>query len=63
MPVTIGNLSSRVNVVDSNNMLSEAVMEQIVQQVTIRVREAMEAETQARQEREITNHSTTTEPF
>lgn len=63
MPVTIGNLSSRVNVVDSNNMLSEAVMEQIVQQVTIRVREEMAAETQARQEREITNRSTTTEPF
>jgi hypothetical protein len=63
MAVTIGNLSSRVNIVDSNSMLSEAVMEQIVQRVIMRVREEMSAEKQARQEREIVNRSTTPEPF
>ena len=63
MAVTIGNLSSRVNIVDSNSMLSEAVMEQIVQRVIMRVRSEMSAEKQARQEREIVNRSTTPEPF
>lgn len=63
MAVTIGNLNSRVNVVDSNNMLSEAVMEQIVQQVMMKLRDEMAAAEQAKQEREITNRSTNPEPF
>ncbi len=63
MAVTIGNLNSRVNLVDGNNTLSEPVMEQIVREVVTRVRSQMESEAQARQEREITNRSTTPEPF
>ncbi|MEB3216065.1 MAG: hypothetical protein VKN72_07420 [Nostocales cyanobacterium 94392] len=63
MAVTISNLNSRVNLVDGNNTLSEPVMEQIVREVVTRVRSQMESEAQARQEREITNRSTTPEPF
>jgi hypothetical protein len=63
MPVTIGNLTSNVNVVDGNSMLSEPVMEQIIQRVMMRLREERYAEEQSRQEREIRDRATTREPF
>jgi hypothetical protein len=63
MPVTIGNLTSHVNVLDSNSMLSEPIMEQIIQRVMMRLREEIYAEEQSRQEREIRDRATTREPF
>jgi hypothetical protein len=63
MPITIGNLTSNVNVVDGNSMLSDAVMEQIVQRVMMRLREERYAEEQSKQEREIRDRATTREPF
>jgi hypothetical protein len=63
MPVTIGNMTSNVNVVDSNNLLSDAVMEQIIRQVMMRLKAEQYAEEQMRQDREIHNQATTPEPF
>lgn len=63
MPVTIGNMTSNVNVVDSNNLLSDAVMEQIIRQVMMRLKAEQYAEEQTRQDREIHNQATTPEPF
>jgi hypothetical protein len=60
MPVTIGNMTSNVNVIDSNNMLSDAVMEQIIRQIMMRLKAEKYAEEQAREEREI--HDRMTEP-
>ncbi|MFB2881594.1 hypothetical protein [Floridanema aerugineum] len=63
MPITIGNMTSNVNVVDSNNLLSDAVMEQIIRQVMMRLKAEQYAESQRRENREIRNQATTPEPF
>lgn len=63
MPVTIGNLTSNVNVANGNSLLSEAVMEQIIQRVMMRLRQERYAEEQSRQEGEIRDRATTREPF
>lgn len=63
MPVTIGNMTSNVNVVDSNNLLSDAVMEQIIRQIMMRLKQEKYAEAQNREDQEISNRSTTPAPF
>jgi len=63
MAVTIGNLTSNVNVADGNSLLSEAAMEQIIQRVMMRLREERYAEKQSRQEGEIRDRATTRAPF
>jgi hypothetical protein len=63
MPVTIGNMNSNINVVDSNTLLSNAVMEQVIRQVMMRLRQEKYTEAQNREDREISNRSTTPEPF
>jgi hypothetical protein len=52
MPVTIGNLTSNVNVADGNSLLFRAAMEQL-SAVEMRLREERYAEKQSRQEGEI----------
>ena len=44
MPVTIGSLTSNVNVMDGNNLLSEEMIEQIVKRVMVKLKEEMRAE-------------------
>lgn len=63
MPITIATMTSNVNVIDSNNMLSDAVMEEIIRQVMMRLRAERYDEEQTRQEREISDRATTPEPF
>jgi hypothetical protein len=53
MPVTIGNMTSNVNVVDSNNMLSEAAIEKIIQMTKIQLKQELQNEKQSQQEQEI----------
>lgn len=63
MPVTIGTLTSNVNVVDASGMLTEEVMEQIVRRAISRLKEEQHSEDQARQEREVRDRMSDTEPF
>lgn len=63
MPVTIENITSNINVADSNNLVSEAMITQIVQLVMARLRQEKTIEELTRQEQEITNHSTVSELF
>ncbi|MGH7491699.1 MAG: hypothetical protein ACREOO_04835 [bacterium] len=56
MPMTIGTLTSNVNVVDSSNIMTDEIMEQIVKMVMKRLKEERHFEEQARQEREIYEH-------
>jgi hypothetical protein len=63
MPVTIDNLTSNINVVDSNRVVSDTMIAQIVQLVMARLRQERTTEELNRQEREITNHSTVSELF
>lgn len=63
MPVTIGTLTSNVNVVDASGMLTEEVMEQIVRRAISRLKEEQHSEDQARQEREVRDRRSDTEPF
>lgn len=63
MPVTIGTLTSNVNVVDTGNVLSEEVMEQIVKRVMMRLKEEMYYEGLAKEERKIRDRMSETEPF
>ena len=58
MTTTIGTMTSHVNVIDSNNRLSDAVMEQIIRQVMMRLKAEKYAEEQAREEREIRDRMT-----
>jgi hypothetical protein len=53
MPVTIGNMTSNVNVVDGNNMLSEAAIEKIIQMTKIQLKQELQNEKQSQQEQEI----------
>lgn len=63
MSVTIGNMSSNLNLVDSSTMISEAVMEQIIRQVMLRLRDQQYAEAQRQRDQEIQNQSTASAPF
>ncbi len=63
MPVTIGNLTSNVNVTDSNSMLTEAMLQQIVNLVMARLREEQYAEEQLNQEREIRDRMSENDVF
>jgi len=54
MPVTIGTLTSNVNVSDgASGVLGEETLERVVQAVLARMRERKEAEESVREEREI----------
>lgn len=54
MPVTIGTLTSNVNVSDgASGVLGEEALERVVQAVLARMRERKEAEESVREEREI----------
>jgi hypothetical protein len=63
MPVTIGNMTSNVNVVDSNGTISDAVMEQIIRQVMVRLKQEKSAEEQNRADRDISNRSIMPEKY
>jgi hypothetical protein len=63
MPVTIGNMTSNVNVVDSNNMLSEAAIEKITQQVMMRLKAEQYDEEQRRQDQKPYSQATAPEPL
>lgn len=63
MPVTIGNMTSNVNVVDGNNMLSEAAIEKITQQVMMRLKAEQYDEEQRRQDQKLYSQATTPEPL
>lgn len=63
MPITIGTLSSTVNVVDGNSLLTEEVLEQIVAIVMERVRQERFEEERDRPEREIRDRVSEIEPF
>ena len=63
MPVTIGTLTSNVNVVDSSGVLTEEMMERIVKMVMMRLKEERHFEEQARQEREIRDRMSESEPY
>jgi hypothetical protein len=56
MPVTIGNMTSNVNVVDSNGTISDAVMEQIIRQVLVRLKQEMYDQEKSRSEQGISDH-------
>lgn len=58
MPVNIQNLTSNVNVVDGNNMVSEEVMEQIVKQVMMRLQAEQISTEQLQEESEIRDRMT-----
>lgn len=63
MPVTIGTLTSNVNVVDSSGgVLNDETIEQIVRIVLARMKEEMASQEQSRQEREIRNRMSESEP-
>lgn len=53
MPVTIGTLTSNVNVSDGGGAVGEEMLERIVQAVLARIGERREAEESAREESEI----------
>lgn len=53
MPVTIGTLTSNVNVSDGTGALGEEMLERVVQAVLARMREQRETEESAREESEI----------
>jgi hypothetical protein len=63
MPVTIGNMTSNVNVIDSNKKLLEADKEDIIREAMMRFKAEKHAEEQTREEREIRDRATTPEPF
>lgn len=63
MPITIGTLSSTVNVVDGNSLLTEEVLEQIVAIVMERVRQERFEEERDRPEREIRDRVSEIAPF
>jgi hypothetical protein len=63
MPVTIGNMTSNVNVVDGNNTLSEAAIEKITQQVMMRLKAEQYDEEQRRQDQKPYSQATTPEPL
>jgi hypothetical protein len=63
MPVTIGNLTSNINVIEGNSTLSEAMLQQIVDLVMARLREEQYAEEQMNQEREIRNRMSENDVF
>ena len=53
MPVNIRNLNSNVTVTDSNSPISEEMLNQIVQQAMIRLKQKQEAEKQLEEEQTI----------
>jgi hypothetical protein len=63
MPVTIGNLTSNVNVTNGNSMLSEAMLQQIVNLVMARLREEQYTEDQLHREREIGDRMSENDAF
>jgi phosphoglycerate dehydrogenase-like enzyme len=63
MPVTIGTLTSNVDVVEASGTLTQEVMEHIVKMVMTRLKEERYLEEQARQEREIRDRMSESEPF
>ncbi len=50
MPITIGNLTSNVNVVDTNQLLTEEMLEKIVQLVADRLKAGGYGQTAATQQ-------------
>jgi len=56
MPVTIGTLTSQVDMIDANGSMNDAVIEKIVKLAVKRVMEQLKDEELARREREIRNH-------
>lgn len=63
MPITIGNLTSNVNVTDSNSMLTEETLQQIVNLVMARLREEQYNQEQLNQEWEIRDRMSETDLF
>jgi hypothetical protein len=63
MPITIGNMTSNVNVVDGNNMLSEAAIEKITQQVMMRLKAEQQDEEQRRQDQKLYSQATASQQF
>lgn len=58
MPVTIGELTSTINVVDTDLPLSPEVVERLVQLIIQRLKENERWEALTKQERELTNRMT-----
>lgn len=58
MPVTIGEVSTTVNIVDGNQPLSEEMIERLVQLVLQRLREQERWDALTRKESELTNRMT-----
>lgn len=63
MPITIGKLTSNVDLVDSGNVLNDEVMELIVRRVMIKLKEEMYYEGLAKEDRKIRDRMSETEPF
>lgn len=62
MPVTIGTLTSNVNVVDGGGMTDE-MTDRIVKLAVARMKEEMRSEEDARQESEVRDRRSEPDPF
>ena len=58
MPVNIRTLTSNVSVTNSNSPIGEEMLEQIVQQVMIRLKQEQQAEMQLQEDRDIRDRMT-----
>ncbi len=63
MPVTIGTLTSNVNVVDSHSTLNDEMIEKIVQLVILRLKDEQHFELQVRKEQEVRDRMSEIDPF
>jgi hypothetical protein len=63
MPVTIGRLTSNVNVVGGTGNMSDDVVEKVIRTVIARLKEEIEFESRFREEREIPERVSDSERF
>jgi hypothetical protein len=62
MPVTIGNLTSNVNLIDSNAVMNDEMMERIIRATLARQKEETYAQEQLRQEQMVRDRVSTSAP-
>lgn len=63
MPVTIGTLTSNVNVVDGNNMMNDEMLERIVRLAVARLKAEMRSDEASREEQEVRDRRSESDPF
>jgi hypothetical protein len=63
MPVTIGTMTSHVNMVDSNQTMDDALIERIITMAVARMKAEMETDEQFRKETEIPDRMSEPRPF